>query len=43
MLVGARDEQQVKENVKALNFRLSDDELMQINKAAGEFSLAVNG
>ena len=40
VLVGARDENQVKENVKALTFKLSDEELKTINKAANEFVLA---
>jgi aryl-alcohol dehydrogenase-like predicted oxidoreductase len=40
VLVGARDEQQVKENVKALEFKLSDEELKKITQAANEFTLA---
>ncbi|SKC41250.1 aldo/keto reductase [Ohtaekwangia koreensis] len=40
VLVGARDEQQVKENVKALDFKLSDEELKKITQAANEFMLA---
>jgi aryl-alcohol dehydrogenase-like predicted oxidoreductase len=40
VLVGARDENQVKENVKALEFRLTDEELKIIDKAASEFVLA---
>lgn len=39
VLVGARDENQVKENVKALSFKLSDDELTKINQAVAEFEL----
>jgi aryl-alcohol dehydrogenase-like predicted oxidoreductase len=41
VLAGARDEQQVKDNVKALNFKLSDDELEFITKAAHEFELVL--
>ena len=37
VLVGARDEVQVKENVAAMEFRLSDEELKVIDKAVGEF------
>jgi aryl-alcohol dehydrogenase-like predicted oxidoreductase len=40
VLVGARDEKQVNENVKALDFKLTDDDLRKINAAANEFSLA---
>lgn len=40
VLVGARDEAQVKENVKALDFKLSDDELKKINQAVAGFQLA---
>ena len=40
VLVGARDEQQVKENVKALEFKLSDEEFKKITQAANEFTLA---
>lgn len=39
VLVGARDEMQVKENVKALSFKLSDEDLKKINEAAAEFKL----
>lgn len=39
VLVGARDENQVKENVRALSFKLSDDDLQTINKAVSEFKL----
>jgi aryl-alcohol dehydrogenase-like predicted oxidoreductase len=39
VLVGARDEKQVTENVKALSFRLSDDELKKIAHAISEFRL----
>ncbi len=40
VLVGARDEQQVKDNVSALNFKLSEHELKTITLAANEFKLA---
>ncbi|RAV99836.1 aldo/keto reductase [Pseudochryseolinea flava] len=40
VLVGARNEQQVKENVKALSFTLGDDELAMINEAVSAFELA---
>lgn len=40
VLVGARDDKQVKENVKALDFKLSDEEVKKITSAANEFSLA---
>lgn len=40
VLVGARDEKQVKENVKSLSFTLSDDELKKIKLAISEFQLA---
>lgn len=39
VLVGARDELQVKENVKALDFTLSEEELKKIKEAADEFQL----
>jgi aryl-alcohol dehydrogenase-like predicted oxidoreductase len=39
VLVGARDEKQVRENVKALDFKLSDDELKKIDIAVNAFSL----
>lgn len=39
VLVGARDEQQVKENVGALSFKLSNDDLGKINRAIAEFKL----
>jgi aryl-alcohol dehydrogenase-like predicted oxidoreductase len=39
VLVGARDEKQVRENVKALEFKLSDEELKQIAAAVNSFSL----
>jgi aryl-alcohol dehydrogenase-like predicted oxidoreductase len=39
VLVGARDERQVKENVKALDFTLTDDELKKINQAISEFQM----
>jgi aryl-alcohol dehydrogenase-like predicted oxidoreductase len=40
VLVGARNAEQVKANVGALNFSLSEKELMQITEAADRFSLA---
>lgn len=39
VLAGARDETQVKDNIRALDFKLSDDELSRINKAVQEFEL----
>jgi aryl-alcohol dehydrogenase-like predicted oxidoreductase len=39
VLVGARDEKQVKENVGALSFKLSDDDLKKINQAISEFRM----
>jgi aryl-alcohol dehydrogenase-like predicted oxidoreductase len=39
VLVGARDEQQVKDNVGALSFSLNDEELSTIAEAAGKFRL----
>jgi aryl-alcohol dehydrogenase-like predicted oxidoreductase len=39
-LVGARNEQQVRDNVKALDFNLSKDELALIDKASREFVLS---
>jgi aryl-alcohol dehydrogenase-like predicted oxidoreductase len=39
VLVGARNEQQVKENVNSLRFKLSKEELNQITKAANELML----
>ena len=39
VLVGARDEQQVKDNAKALDFKLSQDEMMKITRAADELML----
>jgi aryl-alcohol dehydrogenase-like predicted oxidoreductase len=39
VLVGARDEKQVKENVGALSFTLSDDDLKKMNNAIAEFKL----
>ena len=41
VLVGARDEKQVKENVQALSFKLSDEELSKINEAVSAFTLVV--
>jgi aryl-alcohol dehydrogenase-like predicted oxidoreductase len=40
VLVGARDAKQVRENIKALDFTLSDDDLVTINKAVHNFKLA---
>jgi aryl-alcohol dehydrogenase-like predicted oxidoreductase len=40
VLVGARDEQQVKDNAKALDFKLSADELNTINKELDQLQLA---
>lgn len=40
VLVGARNEQQVKDNVGALRFRLSEEEMNRITEAADRFSLA---
>jgi len=40
VLVGARDERQVQENVKSLSFTLSDTELKTINDAVATFTLA---
>jgi aryl-alcohol dehydrogenase-like predicted oxidoreductase len=39
VLVGARDERQVKENVKALSFKLKEDEVKAIRKHAEELAL----
>jgi aryl-alcohol dehydrogenase-like predicted oxidoreductase len=39
VLVGARDEQQVKDNAKALDFKLSEEEMKEISLAADEFEL----
>lgn len=39
VLAGARDEAQVKDNIRALDFKLSDDELSTINRAVQEFEL----
>jgi aryl-alcohol dehydrogenase-like predicted oxidoreductase len=39
VLVGARDEKQVKENVGALSFTLSNEDLSRINSAIAEFKL----
>ena len=41
VLVGARDENQVRENVKALSFKLTDQEIRSIRKLAEELSLSV--
>ena len=40
VLVGARNEQQVKDNVGALNFTLGTDDLRRITEMADKFSLA---
>lgn len=40
VLVGARNEQQVKDNVQAMSFTLTDEEVAQITKFADDFSLA---
>jgi aryl-alcohol dehydrogenase-like predicted oxidoreductase len=40
VLAGARDEAQVKDNIKALDFTLSDGELSLINNAIARFTLA---
>jgi aryl-alcohol dehydrogenase-like predicted oxidoreductase len=40
VLVGARNEKQVKDNVGSLSFKLSQEDLQAITKAADEFSLA---
>lgn len=42
VLVGARNEQQVKDNAGAMDFTLSSEELEQITTFADEFSLAVS-
>ena len=39
VLVGARDERQVKENVGSLSFKLTDNDLNKINSAIAEFKL----
>jgi len=39
VLVGARNEQQVKENVGSLNFKLTQDELNAITSAGNELVL----
>ena len=41
VLVGARDEKQVRENVKSLSFKLTDEELKFIRKSAESLSLTV--
>jgi aryl-alcohol dehydrogenase-like predicted oxidoreductase len=40
VLAGARDEMQVRDNIKALDFKLSDPEMHQINDALKNFVLA---
>lgn len=37
VLAGARDEQQVKDNIRALNFTLDEDDMAQINEAVSNF------
>jgi aryl-alcohol dehydrogenase-like predicted oxidoreductase len=39
VLAGARDENQVKDNIKALDFTLSDSEMKVIDQAVKEFEL----
>jgi aryl-alcohol dehydrogenase-like predicted oxidoreductase len=39
VLVGARDEKQVKENVASLNFKLSNHDLNTVNQAISEFRM----
>jgi aryl-alcohol dehydrogenase-like predicted oxidoreductase len=39
VLVGARDEQQVKDNAKSLDFKLSTEEMNKINQAVDELKL----
>jgi aryl-alcohol dehydrogenase-like predicted oxidoreductase len=41
VLVGARNEKQVQENVKAMSFHLTDDQLKKINEAVNRFTLAL--
>lgn len=41
-LTGARNEKQVKENIKAANFRLSDEELNKINSLLSELKIENN-
>jgi aryl-alcohol dehydrogenase-like predicted oxidoreductase len=41
VLVGARDEKQVRENVESLSFKLSDEDIMTIRKHAEELQLLV--
>jgi aryl-alcohol dehydrogenase-like predicted oxidoreductase len=38
-LVGARNEQQVKDNLKSVSFELRDEDVDQITKLAGQFTL----
>jgi aryl-alcohol dehydrogenase-like predicted oxidoreductase len=40
VLVGARDEKQVKDNAKALDFKISDEEMKKINAIVDQLSLA---
>lgn len=42
VLAGARNEQQVKDNIKAVEIELTEEELKQITKAADEFELVEN-
>jgi aryl-alcohol dehydrogenase-like predicted oxidoreductase len=39
VLVGARDEHQVKDNAKALDFKLSDEEIKKISKEIADLKL----
>jgi aryl-alcohol dehydrogenase-like predicted oxidoreductase len=41
VLVGARDEKQVRDNAEALSFTLSDGDMNEITTAADKFSLVV--
>jgi aryl-alcohol dehydrogenase-like predicted oxidoreductase len=41
VLVGARNEQQVKDNAKSLNFKLAADEIKMIDKAVDELKLDI--
>jgi aryl-alcohol dehydrogenase-like predicted oxidoreductase len=41
VLVGARDENQVRENIRSLSFKLTDEEIRSIRKLAEELSLSV--
>jgi aryl-alcohol dehydrogenase-like predicted oxidoreductase len=41
VLAGARDEAQVKDNIKSLDFKLTDEELKMINAEVSAITLAV--